>query len=75
MPALNSFEAAFQDLLIQWIGKNIDGHTQDLAGGALLQADTPADVAMRYASTAATIRTLRDVLTQCKLIEDQLSGK
>ena len=74
MPALNSFEAAFQDLLTQWIGRTIDGHIRDLAGGALLQADTPADVAMRYASTYATIQALRDVLTQCKLIEDQLSG-
>lgn len=74
MPALNSFEAAFQDLLMQWIDKNINAHSQDLAGGALLQADTPADVAMRYAKTVGTIEAFRDVLTQCKLIEDQLSG-
>ena len=73
--ALNSFEAAYQDVLVAWIDGEIKDHLDGLVSGSALHGENADQVALRYAARVQAIDTLKRVRAQCETIENQLSGQ
>lgn len=75
MAILNSFDAASLRLLAKKVSEIIDANNEALGGGnAFVLGDINA-TAQNYVSTTNYVRALRDVLTLCQQVEDELLGR
>ena len=71
---LNGFEAAYQQLAVQWLDDQIASLTGQVAGGAPLISNDPTTIAMQYAHAVNRIRAFEDVRRQLVDIEKKLNG-
>ena len=75
MPSnLNGFEAAYQQLALNWINEQIVSLTNQVASGAPLISNDPTTIAMQYAHAVNRIRAFEDVRAQLIDIEKKLNG-
>lgn len=71
----NSFESRFHQLLAKWIDARIREVALQLAGGELRDLSDVNATAMRQSDIVGYVRGLHDVLAQCEIVVDNLSGR